>query len=391
MAKSIAEIKNEILKELKIGIDDTEGSFISSLVGAISTQIAMLEQAIDDVKVQQLPEFADMETLVLLGRKCGLYPMASSPSQISIRIDGFDPGYAVGDRIRFQDSAWTYIVQNHDAAKKTYTLECAETGAMSNAIPTRWYNSVRIEPRATGDREITARVTEVLRYGRDPEDISQFRLRVISAYNVVPVSANAHWVRTILTQSDLNIDCVRIDTPQVLFPMLGSVATVYVAGPNFDGVRQKKLDECRSLLAETAPIGMVFHVQSAVKLDHVDEPQGLSYSLQIATEHVAESWKNSALKIFEELIREYLRKLVIQTSPREKITIVPGELVGALRVDKTFGPLVVSASITYQKQEYTETPVTFAMNHIPWVTVNQIQLVDGSHVPVRTKLEYPEF
>lgn len=393
MAKSIQEIKTEILNELHIGIDVNEGSFISSLVGAISTQIAMLEETIDNVKTQQLPEFADMETLVLLGRKCGLYPMAATATQISIIINGDDPGYAVGDTIRFKDGAWAYTVQSHDAAKKLYVLECADRGTAPNAIPPSWYRTdgVEIEPRSHGDPSVKARVAEILRQGRDDEDISQFRLRVTSAYNVAPVSANAHWVRTVLTQSDLNIGCVRIDTPRVLSPLRAATAWVYVGGPEYSEVNQRKIDACKQLLSAEAPLGMVFEVDTIRQLNQKKVEPSLQYTFQIAQEHLTAAWESSATETFATLIKQYIRKLVDTTPPREKITIVPGVLVGELHSNNTYGPAVVSASITYAGHTYSEDPVTFAFNHIPWVTPTQITFTGENHEPIQSKSEYPEF
>lgn len=393
MAKSIQEIKTEILNELHIGIDVNEGSFISSLVGAISTQIAMLEETIDNVKTQQLPEFADMETLVLLGRKCGLYPMAATASQISIIINGDDPGYAVGDTVRFKDSTWAYTVQSHDTDKKLYVLECVDLGTAPNAIPPSWYRTdgVEIEPRSHGDPSVKARVAEILRQGRDDEDISQFRIRVTSAYNVAPVSANAHWVRTVLTQSDLNIGCVRIRSPLVLKPELAATAWVYVGGPEYSEVNQRKIDACKQLLSAEAPLGMVFEVDTIRQLNQTKVEPSLQYTFQIAQEHLTVAWESSATETFATLIKQYIRKLVDTTSPREEITIVPGALVGELHVDKTYGPTVVSALITYMGKDYVDEPVTFAFNHIPWVTPEQIVLVDDTLNPIQSKSEYPEF
>lgn len=393
MAKSIEEIKSEILTELKVGIDDTEGSFISSLVGAISTQIAMLEETIDNVKTQQLPEFADTETLVLLGRKCGLYPMAATASQISIYVSDGDPDYAVGDTIRFKDSTWAYTVQSHDEVKHQYVLECADRGTAPNAIPPAWYQTdgVEIEPRSHGAPSVKARVVEILKQGRDAEDVAQFRLRVMAAFNVAPVSANDHWVRTVLTQSDLGIACVRIDTPRVLTNGNYARATVYIGGSEYSSASARKIEECKQLLSAEAPLGMIFEVGSITRLTRESAPYDLFFRLQIAPEHSSKAWRSSATDTFVTLIKQYIRKLVETTSPREKITIVPGALVGELHTDKTFGTAVVSASITYMGVEYADKPVIFAIDHIPWVTPEQIGLVDATLSPIKSKSEYPEF
>lgn len=391
MTKSTTEIKNEILSELKIGIDANDGSFISSLVGAIATQIVMLDQAVQDVKTQQYPEFADMETLVLLGRKCGLFPMAATPSQISIEIIGEDPNYAEGTAIRFRDSDWSYSVLKHDGERK-YTLECVTVGAASNEIPPSWYSAVTIEPdTAAGTPEITAKVLAIQRHGRDPEDINQFRLRVMAAHNVAPVAANDHWLRTVLMQGDLPIGCVRIKTPTILTAKSAAMVHIYVGGMDFEGVTPKIVDDCAELLGTETPIGTQFEVHSVHRLDHASEPNELVYTLKLSQDRVEYEITQNAKVIFSDLIREYIRDVVSATDPRKNISIVPSEMVGVLRKNDTIGQLVISAAITYRGHEYTSTPCEFAIDHVPWVSEPQLKFVSPTDAEIATGLKYPTF
>lgn len=390
MAKSIQEIKNEILNELQIGIDENEGSFITSLVGAISTQIAMLEETIDRVKVQQLPEFADMETLVLLGRKCGLYPMAATASQISIMIDGADPGYAVGDTIRFKDCTWAYTVQSHEAVKHQYDLECAVRGTASNTIPPSWYKTegVEIEPRSHGDPSVKARVVEILKQGRDDEDISQFRLRVMAAHSCRPVAANEQWIVAVLTQSGLPIGTVRVDQPTLLNKSTAANVDIYIGGLDYEPPSDRTMKACNELLSMNRPIGLTFTLKPVTRL--VVKVK-LLYSFIIDGGGDTPAFRGFAKGLIVAKLREHLRKIVTATPPREKIAIVPNELVGVVTENSPALSIILGCKITYGGNEYGNDTCKFQINDIPWVSTDQIIFLHKGGGEVGGGDDYPEW
>lgn len=387
MVKSIDEIKSEILGALKIGIDNNDGSFISSLVGAIATQIVQLDKAVNDVKLQLLPEFADMETLVLLGRKCGLFPLAAIPSQISIEIIGDDPKYVEGTVIRFRDSDWSYSVLKPDNGKK-YTLECNTPGAASNEIPTSWYSSVKIEPDTTGTPEITAKVLGILRDGRDAEDINRFRARVMAAHSVSPISANDRWVSAVLLQSELPIGTVRIMPTQILSNNTAASVDIFIGGLEYEPASERVQTECSDLLKMNCPIGLEFTIKPAVRLDNQLK---LKYTFILDSGKETPALRSFATGVIIANLREHIRKKVTATPPREQIALVPNELVGIVIGDSPAMTMVLGCKITYTEVEYETNTCKFPVGEIPWVTADQVTFDTKGGGKVDLYSDYPEW
>lgn len=387
MVKSIDEIKTEILDALNIGIDNNDGSFISSLVGAIATQIVQLDKAVNDVKIQLLPEFADMETLVLLGRKCGLFPLAAIPSQISIEITDEDPKYVEGTVIRFRDSDWSYSVSKHDGDRK-YTLECITAGAASNEIPPAWYSSVIIEPDTTGTPEIAAKVLSIQRAGRDPEDINRFRARVMAAHSVSPISANDRWVSAVLLQSTLPIGTVRIKPTKMLNNTTAASVDIYVGGLDYEPASDRVLTACRELLDMNCPIGLEFKLKPAVRLNNQVK---LSYTFILDSGKETPALRSFATGVIVAKLREHIRKVVTATPPRDRIALVPNELVGVVIGDSSVMTMILGCKITYAKAVYENETCQFQVGEIPWVTAEQVTFEAKGGGKVDLYSDYPEW
>lgn len=387
MVKSIDEIKTEILDALNIGIDNNDGSFISSLVGAIATQIVQLDKAVNDVKIQLLPEFADMETLVLLGRKCGLFPMAALPSQISIVIIDGDPKYVEGTVIRFRDSDWSYSVLKVDG-ERYYTLECITAGAASNEIPPAWYSSVIIEPDTAGTPEITAKVLSIQRAGRDPEDINRFRARVMAAHSVSPISANDRWVVAVLTTGELPIGVVHIEPTKILTANNAASATIYVGGLDYEPASARVLTACRELLMANCPIGLMFNVKAVTRLETVGT---LKYTFILDGGTETPALRSFATGVIVAKLRDHIRKIVTATPPRDRITITPNELVGVVTADSPALAMILGCKITYRNVVYENDACKFIHGEIPWVTTSQIDFDAKSGGKIDLQGDYPEW
>lgn len=374
MAKTVEEIKKEILDELNIGIDANDGSFIASLVGAIATQMAMIDQTVEDVKIQQHPEFADSETLVLLGRKCGLFPKKGVPVLLGVSTIGVVNPFIIGDTVVFAGTDATYTVLRYDDPTQTWVLECDTIGSGQNQIPVSWWKQVSVHTKRRESVDFPVRVISIMRHGRDDEDINSFRLRVIAAHNVTPVAANDQWLTSVLMDGGLSISCVRIEPRKMLQDGVTALAKIYIGGTDYTPASKQLRDECDGVLNPAKPIGMAFEIDSIQRLDSATVEPVLKYTFTHATRENPGADADLRKRIAA-TIRKSIREAVASTPPREKISIVPSDLVQALNAEMTTSALAITAAtITYQTTEYTDAPCVFSMNHIPWATPDQIEL-----------------
>lgn len=375
--KSIREIQTEILENMNIGIDRENGSLASAGAGAVAVQIATLLQAERLAQHHNDPLWCDANSLELLGRMTGVFPIKATTAIIEMQVtDDVPPVLHVNDVVQITENQRQYRVTTEVRANNTYYLESVARGRKDNAIASDWYVEVQFTQLGQERKAFKGKVLQILSPARDDDTPDQFRARVYNARMTRPFNANPQFFREYLTREFAGggrVEVVRVQLMQYLTDSSHATLNIYLGGENLTPVSDYVKNLADSALQETLPIGMTYLIAPVVRLDQKNGERGLFFDITYSQINSNYPVLDLAKKEVVNMLQDYLISTTISTPPTKRIMIDISVLQGRIAnmlASYTNGTVL---RVTYKNAQFS-TKLYLDYEHTPWATDKTVEI-----------------